>query len=107
MRRVLLERRRQRVGRRRGEFRRRRVDDDVDDLEAAERVLEREAALPPRQILGQQRVDVGGDGEMGGGVDAADDGEQEADDDDATRKTQTEIDDPADEFRQHGASVSS
>ena len=51
---------------------------DVDDLEAAERVLEHDAALAPRQILGEQRVDVGGDREMRGGVNAADDGEQNA-----------------------------
>ena len=105
MRGVAPQRRRQRVGRRRREFRRRRVDDRVDDLEAAEGVFERQAALPPGQILRQQRVNVGVQREMGGGVNAAGNSEQDAKNDDATGKTQTEVYDPADDFRQHGVNV--
>jgi hypothetical protein len=105
VRRVQLERRGQRIGRRRSEFGGRRIEHDVDDLEALERILEDDAALTPRQVLGEERVDVGGDRKMCGGVNAADDGEQNAKGNDATRKTQTNIDDPADEFRQHGRAL--
>jgi hypothetical protein len=101
MRFVRLERGGERVGGVGGEFGRRGVQHHVDDLEAAEGVLERKAALAPGQILRQQCVNVRGQGEMGGGIGAAENGQQKAGDHDATRETQTDVNDPADEFRQH------
>ena len=60
----------QRIGGGAGEFRRRRLDHRQDQLFAIECLLELVVALAPVQVGRNQRVDVGVDGEIAGGIEA-------------------------------------
>jgi hypothetical protein len=72
-----------------GEFGRRRLDDGENQFFAVERPLELLVALAPVEVGRNQRVYVGVDGEMPGGIVARSDRQKQREDDDESGKPRT------------------
>ena len=95
----LLDQRRRGV---RCEFGGRRVDDGEDGFFLrGERLFECHLALPPRQVLGNELVDVGVDGEMAGRVYGRGETQKCRDANDLRGITGAEINDSDDRLLQH------
>ena len=84
-----------------GEFGRRRLDDGENQFFAVERLLELLVALAPVEVGRNQRVDVGVDGEMPGGIVARSDRQKQREDDDESGKPRTGSDNGDDNTGQH------
>src|SRR5262245_10777990 len=92
----------QRGGRLAHQFRRRSVDNGQDRfLFWRKRFFERHLALAPRELLGNQLVDVGVDGEMAGRVNGGDKTQNDRDAYDPHGVAGTIIDDSDDRLLQH------
>ena len=90
-----------RLARGTGEFGRRRLDDGENQFFAVERLLELVVALAPVEVGRNQRVDVGVDGEMPGGIVARSDRQKQREDDDESGKPRTGSDNGDNNTGQH------
>jgi len=89
-------------GRRRvGQLRGRRLHNGEDGGVTVERLIELDVALPPVHLVRDQRVDVGVDGEVLGGVITRPDGKEQPERRDQRGKAGTRLDDRDDNTCQH------
>jgi len=84
-----------------GELGSRRLDDGENQFFAVERMLELIVALAPVEVGRNQRIDVGVDGEMPGGIVAPSDRQKQGDDDDESGKPRTGSDNGDNNTGQH------
>jgi hypothetical protein len=88
------------LGRRIGDFRRRRIEHG-DDVMLREHLPERRSTLGPRQVGRDEVVDVGMDREMAGGIEPRAGGEHQRKQDRQPRPPDGKVDDPSNAPGQH------